>query len=207
MGCALCFTATDCLPHGCRLPEDLCFTVGPATSSAASKLGFTTRGSHTGNAKNLAKFILDNYAKEVSEKPILLLTGARHSPVLPNRLREAGVLVEEVVLYCSAPNPNFETQLFSMLKKRENRSQYLVFFSPSGVEMAWPTLSKFISQSNYTIRQLPVSRRPRRACSSAYSRSFLATRPFSPIVRWRDNIPSSIAPNYRNWLKQSCSQF
>lgn len=60
---------------------------------SASRLGFTTRGSHTGNAKNLAKFIIDNYAKEVSEKPVLLLTGERHSPVLSNGLREAGRLL------------------------------------------------------------------------------------------------------------------
>ncbi|KAL5966820.1 Uroporphyrinogen-III synthase [Taenia solium] len=123
---------------------------------SASRLGFTTRGSHTGNAKNLAEFILDNYTKEVSEKPILLLTGARHSPVLPNRLREAGLIVEEVISYDSTPNPNFETQLLSLLKKEENRSQCLVFFSPSGVEMAWPILSKFLPQLNYAIRLIAI---------------------------------------------------
>ncbi|VDM16231.1 unnamed protein product [Hydatigera taeniaeformis] len=138
------------------LPEDLCFAVGPATSSAASKLGFKPRGSHTGNARDLANLIIDDYAEEVSTKPILLLTGARHSSVLPDRLRKAGLLVEEVVIYSSNPNPNFETRLLSVLKKSENHPQYLVFFSPSGVELAYPILSKFLSQNGYAVQIIAI---------------------------------------------------
>ncbi|VDD74475.1 unnamed protein product [Mesocestoides corti] len=116
------------------LPEDLCFAVGPATSAAASKLGFTTKGSHTGNAASLANYMLDNYSSEVSKKPVLLLTGAKHSPVLSNQLRQAGITVEEVVVYSHIPNPHFVAQLSATLKESEKDSLCLVFFSPSAVE-------------------------------------------------------------------------
>ncbi|VUZ48811.1 unnamed protein product [Hymenolepis diminuta] len=136
--------------------EDLCFTVGPATSDAATKVGFSPKGSHTGNAEKLANFIIENYLEEASKNPILLLVGAKHSSVLPTKLRESGLSVEEVVVYCSIPNIDFGAQLSSALKERENRPLCLVFFSPSGVELAQSVLRNFLDLSNTNIRTIAI---------------------------------------------------
>ena len=93
----------------------------------ARKLGFHTKGSHTGNAENLANFVLENYFDEVSKKPVLLLTGTKHNPALPNKFREAGkvfqlcifllgLAVDELVVYNSLLNPYFGEQLSLALK-------------------------------------------------------------------------------------------
>ena len=94
----------------------------------AKELGFDPKGSHTGNAENLVNFVLKNYYEEVSKKPVLFLTGAKRSPVLPNKFREAGKMnllgshlslgltVDELVVYNSVPNPAFGDQLSLALK-------------------------------------------------------------------------------------------
>nr|CDS32497.1 uroporphyrinogen III synthase [Hymenolepis microstoma] len=138
------------------VPEDLCFAVGPATSDAARKVGFCPKGSHTGNAEKLANFIIDNHLEETSKNPVLLLVGAKHSSVLTTKLREFGLSVEEVVVYNSIPNPDFGAYLASALKSRENRPLCLVFFSPSGVELAEPVLKNFLDLFHSNIRVVAI---------------------------------------------------
>ncbi|VDN96485.1 unnamed protein product [Rodentolepis nana] len=138
------------------VPEDLCFAVGPATSDAARKVGFFPKGSHTGNAEKLANFIVENHLEELSKNPVLLLVGSKHSPVLTTKLREYGLSVEEVVVYNSIPNPEFGANLASALKERENRSLCLVFFSPSGVELAQSVLKNFLDLSHANTRIVAI---------------------------------------------------
>ncbi|KAM7537863.1 hypothetical protein Aperf_G00000069847 [Anoplocephala perfoliata] len=146
------FTSTNLI----GLPEDLCFVVGPATSDFATKVGFAPKGSHTGDAEKLARFIIENYHDDVSKSPVLLLVGAKHNPLLPTKLREAGLDVDEVVVYSSLPNPAFAAQLSSLIKKRKSRPLCLVFFSPSGVELTGPILSDFLLQSSVDIRAVAI---------------------------------------------------
>ncbi|KAM3183677.1 hypothetical protein ACTXT7_009877 [Hymenolepis weldensis] len=181
------------------VPEDLCFVVGPGTSDAgtsctllisigknyllitfqqlsfvlATKVGFSPKGSHTGNAEKLANFITENYLEEASKNPILLLVGAKHSSVLPTKLRESGLSVEEVVVYCSVPNIDFGAQLSSALKERENRPLCLVFFSPSGVELAQPVLKNFLDLPNTNIRTIAIGPTTAGTCQSPTPESLL----------------------------------
>nr|VZI03090.1 unnamed protein product [Spirometra erinaceieuropaei] len=119
-------------------PSDLCFVVGPATGGLASEIGFEPKGSHCGTASSLAEFIIEQYGTGYS-KPALFLTGAKHSSLLPQRLRDNGIEVEEKIVYVAVPNPNLPSALASAISERHGQL-CIVFFSPSAVTLAEPGL-------------------------------------------------------------------
>ena len=121
-------TAIDCLfaDHG-RLARvwrgATAYTVGPKTAERLGGLGFEPRGADAGNAKRLARRIID----DDSSRPLLFLSGNRRRDVLPRRLTAANVAFEEVVVYETRPREN-------LALPSSAGSTWLVFFSPSGLE-------------------------------------------------------------------------
>jgi len=96
------------------------YVVGPATARDARALGLETRGEDAGNAAALAERI-------IADRPdgaLLFPCGNRRRDTIPALLGEAGIKVDEVVVY--------ETMLEApQLQMPE--PEWCVFFSPSGV--------------------------------------------------------------------------
>ena len=102
------------------------FAVGPATAVRTRHLGLRTEGEQAGSAAALADAII---AKPPAA-PLLFICGDRRRDVLPDRLRAAGISFEACVVYRTTGDA-------SVLRRAlEDRPEWLVFFSPSGVEAA-----------------------------------------------------------------------
>ena len=111
--------------QGAAWQDKPAFAVGPRTAEALEALGFAPQGQESGSAQELAAFI----ARRSFEEPLLFLCGNRRRDVLPNRLREADIPLEEQCVY--------ETRLRTDLDLTTPAvPDWLVFFSPSGIEAA-----------------------------------------------------------------------
>ncbi|KAI9354346.1 tetrapyrrole biosynthesis, uroporphyrinogen III synthase [Zopfochytrium polystomum] len=134
------------------------FTVGKATATPLNRLGFKTLGSESGKAEALAD-VIANHAKEnptaddggssSNARSVLFLCGDRRLDILPKKLREAGVGVDEFVVYETLDNERFGEDLSVALRAEgagedvgEERPAFVVFFSPSGVDVAVPQLQQ-----------------------------------------------------------------
>lgn len=102
------------------------WTVGPATAAAVAAAGFEPEGEDSGEAGRLAERIVAHSAT----RPWLFLCGDRRRDTLPEALRQARTPFEEVIVYqtrgkapdwSACPSPD-----------------WVVFFSPLGVEAAMP---------------------------------------------------------------------
>lgn len=102
------------------------FVVGPATAEAAAQLGLSPVGDEAGHADALA----DRIVQRSLDRPLLFLCGDRRLDTLPDRLQAAGVALEEVVVYRTVGDAG------AFVHAMEERPDWLVFFSPSGVEAA-----------------------------------------------------------------------
>ncbi|KAJ3250683.1 hypothetical protein HDU77_006446 [Chytriomyces hyalinus] len=107
------------------------FTVGPSAISIIEQMGFTPSGSESGNASNLATFIIDNLT---SSGPLLFLSGDKSLNILQERLKEAGISLDSIMVYTTGPNPQFKCQYEAAAERLGTRLKWIVFFSPSGVD-------------------------------------------------------------------------
>lgn len=105
------------------------YVVGPATAAAAASLGLRPIGEEAGDADALADVMVETSV----ERPFLFLCGDRRRDTLPERLHAAGVAFEELVVYRTFGDAE---ALGDVLARR--RPDWLVFFSPSGVDAAAP---------------------------------------------------------------------
>jgi len=102
------------------------WTVGPATAATVAAAGFDLRGEESGEAGRLAERIVAHPAT----RPWLFLCGDRRRDTLPEALHQARTPFEELIVYQTrerapdwspCPSPD-----------------WVVFFSPLGVEAAMP---------------------------------------------------------------------
>ena len=100
------------------------FVVGPRTSERLRRLGFQPQGEHAGKAEALAD-VLEEMAAKIDE-PLLFLCGNRRRETLPERLRRSGLAFEECIVYHTYTQTSPELP--------EEAPDWMVFFSPSGVE-------------------------------------------------------------------------
>lgn len=98
------------------------YVVGPKTAEAARALGWFPRGDDSGDAAALAQHIV----RDGAQQPLLFLSGARRRDVLPEALRASGIPFEECCVY--------ETHVRAMEAFEGPEPDWVVFFSPSGVE-------------------------------------------------------------------------
>jgi uroporphyrinogen-III synthase len=102
------------------------FAVGPKTAERVREVGLVPRGADAGDAAALAEQI----AAAVSAGPLLFLCGNRRRDTLPNRLREADLSFDELVVY----ETRTRRDLTLPPSPEPPESPWLVFFSPSGLE-------------------------------------------------------------------------
>ena len=141
------------------------FTVGPATALAITKLNFSTVvGADTGNGGALANLIVQTFRREQPfnlrslspvasagttdlppQLPLLFLVGDKRRDIIPKRLAEEHIPLEELTVYETRIAPTFDEELDQVLRdKTDGEIEWLVFFSPSGAEIAlekmkqWP---------------------------------------------------------------------
>jgi len=103
------------------------FVVGPRTAGEATKLGLRPVGAESGSADDLADVIIAHSF----EQPLLFVCGDRRRDTLPDRLCAADVTFEEVVVYRTLGDAD---ELADTVERMQ--PEWLVFFSPSGVETA-----------------------------------------------------------------------
>lgn len=115
------------------------FCIGHTTENfAKEQLGLiNTLGTESGNAKNLANFIVNTVKKNYS-KPFLLPCSDIARDTIPQILSENGMEVEKIVVYKTKAHENLKEKLQLALKLQPN---ILVFFSPSTVENIVITLN------------------------------------------------------------------
>lgn len=105
------------------------FAVGPRTAREARALGLNPEGEEEGGAQALASFIIEQRPK----KPLLFCCGRPRQPDLPDSLAQAGIALEEVVVYESALLPE---------PPEGPVPDVIVFFSPRAAEVMdlwdWP---------------------------------------------------------------------
>lgn len=139
-----------------------CFVVGKSTASAANSAGFkNTSGQDCGNAEKLAEVIISEL--EASPKLVLFPCSKIRRDHLPDRLKKHDFTVEELVIYETLPNPELQMDIDNIFREKKGQSEYLVFFSPSGVNNAlqylkppkWDlTKSKVIALGPSTAKEL-----------------------------------------------------
>ncbi|XP_062552534.1 uroporphyrinogen-III synthase-like [Armigeres subalbatus] len=110
------------------------YSVGETSSDLIQrKLELTTKGQHSGNASNLADFIkTDLYDKTVT-MPFLFPCGNLKQDVLQNKLSEYGYSLDCVEVYETVPHRDLERNLVDLFREGVVRPEYLLFFSPSGI--------------------------------------------------------------------------
>lgn len=109
------------------------YSVGEATSLLAEKsLGIPTKGQESGNAQKLSAIIIEEY-KDKQPKKFLCPSGNLRLGILERNLNENSIFIEYVEVYETIPHPNLESSIKNL---KNEKNDYFVFFSPSGVEFS-----------------------------------------------------------------------
>lgn len=115
------------------------YSVGESTSELArSLLQLETQGQLSGNANELAGFIISKHKGE-SSKPFLFPSGNLKQDVLEKNLQDQAIEVESVEAYETVQHPTLGESI-KILKSV--KIGFLVFFSPSGIKFSLPILKK-----------------------------------------------------------------
>ncbi|XP_065364574.1 uroporphyrinogen-III synthase [Calliphora vicina] len=148
---------TQELPGGWKMLHN--YAVGEVTHNfALTELQqLFTHGKTTGNARNLAEFIIDNH-DGTKDLPFLLPCSNIALDTLNIRLREDGYRVDACEVYETKCSPDLAEKMDIALKA-EN-VEFLAFFSPSGVNCAYEYFNaRNISMDKYRLVAIGPSTR------------------------------------------------
>ena len=130
------------------LPKDFfIYVVGKSTEICLQKLGLNSLGCDTGNATELAEFILKR--KDYHFKPLLFACGDLARETIPVRLKSLGLTVETISCYKTVADTNFPEK-FSLFIRQYNVPNVIVFFSPSGVKFYFSDIKKLCADFENT---------------------------------------------------------
>jgi uroporphyrinogen-III synthase len=101
------------------------FVVGPKTASKVRDLDLTPQAQTAGDAEALVESIGAIWDEQSLRSPLLFLSGNRRRDALPNGLVRIGIPVTEHVVYKTHVRTDLDI---------EDGTEWLVFFSPSGLE-------------------------------------------------------------------------
>ena len=141
------------------------YTVGPATALAITKLHFSTIvGADTGNGTALANLITQTYRRDqafflsahtsshpssemeslaIPRLPLLFLVGDKRRDIIPKRLAEESIALEELTVYETTVAETFDEELDRVMNDTTDGDiEWIVFFSPSGAEVALEKMKK-----------------------------------------------------------------
>ena len=92
-----------------------CFCVGEVTEKKARNHGFQNTIAAEGNVSNLKELILQNY--DLSDGPLLYLSGETISVDLDQQLLHDGYSVKRIINYRVSQNQNFDREFVKVLKQ------------------------------------------------------------------------------------------
>lgn len=124
------------------------FAPGKVSAQSFLDSSFQVKGfESSGDASSLAKFIVQ-YTEELSaeeksaiqSKRLLFLTGDKTRDELSSALSAASIAVEQLQVYSTHPNSNLTAMLEAAQSNIVNKFDWVVFFSPSGVDLTLSTL-------------------------------------------------------------------
>lgn len=127
------------LPGGWKMLHN--YAVGEVTHNLAmtSLHQLFTQGKQTGNASNLADFIIETF-DGTKTLPFLLPCGNLRTDTLFNKLISSGFLIDACEVYETICHPDLGANLSRALK--EDNLEFLAFFSPSGVNCTYEYFTK-----------------------------------------------------------------
>uniref|UniRef100_A0AAV1T856 Uroporphyrinogen-III synthase n=1 Tax=Peronospora matthiolae TaxID=2874970 RepID=A0AAV1T856_9STRA len=119
-------------------------SVGNSTSRELLPIGVVCKGDDAGSAAKLAEYLHQDGALPAAckERPMVFLCGNKRRDALPDSFRSRGLPLQELVVYqtCAVSNVEFPVEC--------RVPQWLVFFSPSGLEgvkhlpLPWESIRK-----------------------------------------------------------------
>ena len=131
----------DSLKNGWKLLDN--YSVGESTSSLAkSLLNLETKGEISGNASQLADFILKDQKEKLHIKSFLYPCSNLKQDTLQSKLSEFKIGVNCVEVYETVPHPDLASKFEAEIKEKVD---FLVYFSPSGVKFTIDTLKHYLS--------------------------------------------------------------
>lgn len=117
------------------------YTVGPATAKILKDNGFKDiRGGHdAGNGSILSDIIIKELTElgsieETNSKPIIFFTGEIRKDIIPKKLKNNNIKIEEKVIYKTSERDDI-IENFNYIKNQLNENSWIVFFSPQGTEI------------------------------------------------------------------------
>lgn len=117
------------------------YCVGEVTHNLIhSALDLNARGKHSGNANNLADFIYENLEGAKLDKPFLFPCGNLRQDTLQVKLNEFNYALDPMEVYETVAHSELEANLQQALTN--DRTEYIAFFSPSGVTYTNAILQK-----------------------------------------------------------------
>ena len=116
------------------------YVVGRTTESCLSQLGLASKGSDTGNAKELSELVITE--QKNATKPLMFLCGNLSRETIPRRLTEVGIPNESISCYRTVSDKDFGRNFESYLKERH--PDVMAFFSPSGIEFHIEKIRNFL---------------------------------------------------------------
>jgi len=108
-----------------------CYVVGESTAQLAIKIGFSPKGENCGNVEKLSEFIVEDLKHR--DKPILYPCGNLRKDTLSTKLKNAGLILEEIEVYRTGESSHIEEDVRNLMQK-QGMPNFVVFFSPSGVQ-------------------------------------------------------------------------
>ena len=129
-----------------RSPDLNIYVVGRTSETCLDKLGLSSRGSDTGNAKELSEYIINENKNVV--KPLMFACGNLARETVPTRLADAGIKCETISCYKTVPNKTFVEKLEEYYSK--TKPDVIGFFSPSGAEFYLSQIRQVIQNFSNT---------------------------------------------------------
>ncbi|RHZ88461.1 hypothetical protein Glove_22g96 [Diversispora epigaea] len=131
------------------------FVIGKATSEAMKDLNFNNilgpESSKSGNSQLLAEYIIQFVNKNnknnqeslipIKNMSLLFLVGDKRRDELPSKLSQADIKLDELLVYETKQRKDFLIELDKIIKEHK-KINWVVFFSPSGVDVALDNLQK-----------------------------------------------------------------
>jgi uroporphyrinogen-III synthase len=138
----------DVLDKWKKLPY---FVVGKSTAKAIRELNVNPFGDESGNSESLADYIIKYFnpsSQEANQLELLFLVGDKRKDDLPNKLVETGFILKELLIYETKPNSLFSYELDKLLNVEKKKIDWVVFFSPSGVDISLELLKNKLFKEN-----------------------------------------------------------
>lgn len=116
------------------------FSIGQTTTELCENLlNLRTEGKETGNATELSSFICSRCQDETSLRNFLFPAGNLRQDTLENSLKECSITLRPIEIYDTIENPELEKSIEAL---KNTILDFIVFFSPSGVQFSLPLLKK-----------------------------------------------------------------